>query len=1116
MDLTGYFKYVLGTSNMVRVTFDDVEYARVDRGRDDGGALADYRGQSVGHADLEQGRVPEQVFVDLTERFGKRDKGLAEKTGLDVLIATHTLCVTEGAQRSGRRDAIVAIPAKLSKDGGLACGADWRGTSPWIPRDFLDESGIEDAGRTHRGGSKESAVFLGKMASYLQFIRSGSTDSQIHKVQQATPETQWGLYMGYCESLYRSVVTTSSDTLENAGLSIDDESVYVVVNDRVNASQAIEALYAEIAQNEGDSRLELYRAMTRLSPHRQVDASADSNLKASMLTHAGTMGREYPLALRQRLAVHKHAELRDGQVLAVSGPPGTGKTTLLQSIVADLLVTHAISGKPAPVIVGASTNNQAVTNIITSFGEVAQDEGTSVYRRWLPDIDPKTNDVDAERPLRSFGAYSPSMGKQADAKDKGYLVSDITRPFETLYGICSGYDYEDEAKQLYVAQACAYLRETADTVKGLHNDILAVLRQVERLRRCLVESVFSGGSQDERKRIVNLLNASAGLTEDKQLTLEDCEDPSKLDAALDTKVRPLEFWLAVHFYEGEWLCSKWLEEGQLNSKRNRLTKREQRIILRSQLACVTPLQVMTLYRLPGQMAYPVKLGAGSFSSGYEFAGVDLLIVDEAGQVDTAVGAAAFSLAKRAVVVGDVCQLPPVWGIEDEVDAVVARHYAEPDEDWEELWQLMYERGLSASDPSSLMAAAQAACPWSHSYKDEARGEVVEEGGLFLSEHRRCLDDIIRYCNDLIYGGQLEPMRGSKPGAETGLPAMGFCAVEGKAVPAGTSRKNDAEARAVARWIKANIGLVYKAFDEASSAKEAKDRAKDPTASSGHQAPDPKKLIAVVTPFSSQASEVAKQLGKLGKVRLGEEEYPLRQLITVGTAHKLQGAECPVVLFSLVYDAGSSASFVQSNPNLMNVAVSRAKDSFIVFGSEELLRAQRGRGVLPLLKHYCMDNRVELPVEEPKAEGRKSRGAPSGRQGTKGHATSRKGERRGLRNESAGSPASAKHAAVPPKIKGSSQTVSTPDSGAADGYLSATKMLGEWVEQGRVAGGQLNPRALNELLKRHGVIERVGDYWKVREEWKDRGVKDQPLKDGFKTYPVYSPAAREAIYHLIFD
>ena len=51
--------------------------------------------------------------------------------------------------------------------------------------------------------------------------------------------------------------------------------------------------------------------------------------------------------------------------------------------------------------------------------------------------------------------------------------------------------------------------------------------------------------------------------------------------------------------------------------------------------------------------------------------IDLLIVDEAGQVSTEIAACSFALAKKAIVVGDEYQIAPVWGIETALDKSLA-------------------------------------------------------------------------------------------------------------------------------------------------------------------------------------------------------------------------------------------------------------------------------------------------------------------------------------------------------------------------------------------------------------------------------------------------------------
>ena len=59
-------------------------------------------------------------------------------------------------------------------------------------------------------------------------------------------------------------------------------------------------------------------------------------------------------------------------------------------------------------------------------------------------------------------------------------------------------------------------------------------------------------------------------------------------------------------------------------------------------------------------------------------------------------------------------------------------------------------------------------------------------------------------------------------------------------------------------------------------------------------------------------------------------------MTIGTVHSLQGAERPIIIFSAVYSRHSDGGFIDMSPSMLNVAVSRAKDSFIVFGDMDVI------------------------------------------------------------------------------------------------------------------------------------------------------------------------------------
>ncbi|SCM72927.1 conserved hypothetical protein [uncultured Pleomorphomonas sp.] len=88
-------------------------------------------------------------------------------------------------------------------------------------------------------------------------------------------------------------------------------------------------------------------------------------------------------------------------------------------------------------------------------------------------------------------------------------------------------------------------------------------------------------------------------------------------------------------------------------------------------------------------------------------------------------------------------------------------------------------------------------------------------------------------------------------------------------------------------------------------------------------------------------------------------------MTVGTVHALQGAERPVVIFSPVYSKHADGGFIDLSPSMLNVAVSRAKDAFLVFGDmDTLASAPPGSPRSVLASFLSRDSANELAFEVP--------------------------------------------------------------------------------------------------------------------------------------------------------
>ena len=81
--------------------------------------------------------------------------------------------------------------------------------------------------------------------------------------------------------------------------------------------------------------------------------------------HLGHYG-ESALNRKQRDAVRALRLLKEGQVQAVNGPPGTGKTSLLKTLVADAVVNAAAYDKYL-LIAGVSAGMATLISLYSSF-----------------------------------------------------------------------------------------------------------------------------------------------------------------------------------------------------------------------------------------------------------------------------------------------------------------------------------------------------------------------------------------------------------------------------------------------------------------------------------------------------------------------------------------------------------------------------------------------------------------------------------------------------------------------------------------------------------------------------------------------------------------------------
>ncbi|MBY5326139.1 hypothetical protein [Rhizobium leguminosarum] len=202
----------------------------------------------------------------------------------------------------------------------------------------------------------------------------------------------------------------------------------------------------------------------------------DTKVETALARRLGHSNPHFPLAEQQRQVLAWLDAAVPGDVIAVNGPPGTGKTTLLLSAVAGLWVRAALNGGEPPVIVATSSNNQAVTNIIDAFGKDFGKGDGPLAGRWLPGID-------------SFGIFLPANSRRQEAAEK-YQTEDFQTRMETVDGFLA-------AKDAWLTSARAAFPDSqgdvAEYVSAIQGAIAYQVAKLEEADRSLEQQSIAMG-----------------------------------------------------------------------------------------------------------------------------------------------------------------------------------------------------------------------------------------------------------------------------------------------------------------------------------------------------------------------------------------------------------------------------------------------------------------------------------------------------------------------------------------------------------------------------------------------------------------------------------------------
>lgn len=719
---------------------------------------------------------------------------------------------------------------------------------------------------------------------------------------------------------------------------------------------------------------------------------------------------KYALSFMQQVAVNlTSAETLD--ISSVNGPPGTGKTTLLKDIFADLIVKQSlaitqlkkrrikgtsetiyydkasIGELPADItansIVVTSSNNGAVQNIVN---ELPLRKGVdNQFLAKLDELDYFTEiantqdeayDGVGKEEQKYWGLFSLEGGR---ASNMNKIVNQLKRileylkqehiPDETVYQQFSEAYRQLKNERDQIAEVVRKVRTYDDLSKELkiRKSALDALQSLQEQDQQLLDELEQGMDIIKKrhppkcklivflKKIIGLDNSEKYSPEEKDIQdryrqmkenvekrslqiLAGRQDMQKVATDLQKleddisapEIQALIPENVLHFnqsYDALQKSTPWFDD-EFRKKQSdlfilALAVRKQ-FLFENQKNVKAAVNVWThkathvgnnrviaaAWHWINMVIPVISSTFASFGRMMKNIGPEVLgyvFVDEAGQALPQAAIGAIWRSRRFMVVGDPSQIKPVLTLDSSILKLLCRHYQ------------VSEKYLSEN--ASVQTLVDSASRYGfYTEPDKDENSWI---GIPLWVHRRCQYPMFTISNEISYHGFM--VQGDEKDGKTG-----WADINGKAV--------DKYVREQGEFLKRKLEDMI-AQDPEIIDKNIKDK------------------VYVISPFRYVAYRLALLLDSINFTRRDDNG----KVTNIGTVHTFQGKEAPIVFLVLGADEQSkgAASWAVSEPNIMNVAATRAKAAFYIIGDKKLYE-QIGSDVIRKTVRIMDDYRSRHP------------------------------------------------------------------------------------------------------------------------------------------------------------